>query len=136
MCKNSFKYEKLLNAERPVSDRARMSNQDRAAQFMPFAALTGFGAIINETSRTTTEKHQLNEDELTLLNENLNKLSETISQKPEVRVVYFIPDERKSGGSYSTYSGNVRRVDEFEKELIFTDKSKIKIENIMLIEII
>lgn len=136
MCKNNFKYEKLLNAERPVSDRARMSNQDRAAQFMPFAALTGFGAIINETSRTTTKKHQLNEDELTLLNENLNKLSETISQKPEVRVVYFIPDERKSGGSYSTYSGNVRRVDEFEKELIFTDKSKIRIENIMLIEII
>ena len=131
-----FKYEKILNQNRPDSSKAHMSNRDRAAQFMPFAALTGFGAMINETSRTTCKKHQLNEDEITLLNENLNRIDENISQKPEVRITHFIPDKKKSGGKYETYSGNVRRIDSFEKEIIFTDKSKIKIENILLIEII
>lgn len=132
----NFKYKDILNIERPVSEnRVPMSNHDRAAQFMPFAALTGFAAMINESSRLTTEKHQLSEDELTLLNETLNKITENISEKPEVRTVYFIPDDRKSGGKYSSYTGRVRRIEKFEKEVIFTDKSKIKIENILLIEI-
>lgn len=110
-----------------------MSEYDRAAQFMPFAALSGFGAVINETSRTTSKKHILNEDELRILNEKLNLIIENISRKPEVEVTYFVPDSKKSGGRYETFNGRVRRIDTFEKEIIFTDKSKIKIENIMFI---
>ena len=132
-----FRYKDILYRERPVSPvRARMTDENRAAQFMPFAALTGFGAMINETSRLTTKKHQLYEDELTLLNENLNKIAENISSKPEVKLVYFIPDERKSGGKYVSFQGSVRRLDEFKKELIFTDKSVVKIEDVLLIELL
>jgi hypothetical protein len=132
-----FRYKDILYRERPVSPaRAHMTDENRAAQFMPFAALTGFGAMINETSRLTTKKHQLNEDELTLLNENLNKIAENISSKPEVKLVYFIPDERKSGGKYVSFQGSVRRLDEFKKELIFTDKSVVKIEDVLLIELL
>ncbi len=132
----TFKYNDILNLKRPASTRARMTKKDRAAQFMPFAALTGFGAVINETSRETSEKHALSEEELALLNENLNRIKDKVSDKPKVKVLFFIPDKRKKGGKYETYSGNVRRLDEFEKELVFTDKSKIKIEDIMLLEII
>lgn len=133
---NAFKYNDILNLKRPDSTRARMAKKDRAAQFMPFAALTGFGAVINETSRETSEKHILSEEELANLNENLNRIDDNISDKPKVKILYFIPDKKKQGGKYETYTGNVRRLDEFKKELVFTDKSKINIEDIMLLELL
>jgi hypothetical protein len=132
-----FKYEKIFNMERPVNDRRKhMTNKERAAQFMPFAALTGFGAVINETSRQTAQKHTLSDEEYELLNENLNRIIDKISEKPEVKVLYFVPDKTKQGGSYESFTGNVRRVDTFERVLIFTDKTIIKIEDIMLIELL
>lgn len=132
-----FKYEKIFNMERPVNDRRKhMTNKERAAQFMPFAALTGFGAVINETSRQTAQKHTLNDEEYELLNENLNRIIDKISEKPEVKVLYFVPDKTKQGGSYESFTGNVRRVDTFERVLIFTDKTIIKIQDIMLIELL
>lgn len=112
-----------------------MSDRDRAAQFMPFAALTGFGAMINETTRETAKKHELSEEELSLLNENINQIIKNIKQRPAVKITRFIPDKKKSGGSYETLAGNVRRVDEFKKEIIFTDKTVIPVEDIMLIEL-
>lgn len=130
----NFKYKDILYLEyRKSEKRAPMPDCDRAAQFMPFAALTGFGAVINETSRTVSKKHILNEDELRILNEKLNRIIVNISRKPEVEVTFFVPDSKKDGGRYETYKGRVRCVDTFEKEIIFTDKSKIKIENIMFI---
>lgn len=132
-----FKYEKIFNMERPVNDRRKhMTNKERAAQFMPFAALTGFGAVINETSRQTAQKHTLSDEEYELLNENLNRIIDKISEKPEVKVLYFVPDKTKQGGSYESFTGNVRRVDTFERVLIFTDKTIIKIQDIMLIELL
>ncbi|MBQ5346962.1 MAG: hypothetical protein IIU39_02795 [Ruminococcus sp.] len=123
--------------ERPVNDRRKhMTNKERAAQFMPFAALTGFGAVINETSRQTAQKHTLSDEEYELLNENLNRIIDKISEKPEVKVLYFVPDKTKQGGSYESFTGNVRRVDTFERVLIFTDKTIIKIQDIMLIELL
>lgn len=131
---SNFKYKDILHLEYRMSEkRAPMSEYDRAAQFMPFAALTGFGAVINETSRAVSKKHILNEDELRILNEKLNRIICNISLKPEVEVTYFIPDSKKPGGRYETFRGGVRRIDTFEKEIVFTDKSKIKIENIMFI---
>ncbi len=133
---DDFKYNDILNMPRHISEtRPHMSNRDRAAQFMPFAALTGFGAMINETSRETSKKHELSEEELSLLNENLNLIIKNIKNRPEVRVCRFIPDEKKSGGRYENFSGSIRRVDEFKKEVIFTDKTVIPIEDILMIEI-
>ncbi|MCH5303756.1 MAG: YolD-like family protein [Ruminococcus sp.] len=136
MNETNFRYNDIINLPRHTSKtRPHMSGHDRAAQFMPFAALTGFGAIINETSRLTVKKHELSEEEFRLLNERLNSIIEHISEKPRVSVTYFTKDERKAGGRYETFSGNVRRVDTFTKELIFADKFKIQIEDILLIEI-
>lgn len=133
---DDFKYNDILNMPRHISEtRPHMSNRDRAAQFMPFAALTGFGVMINETSRETSKKHKLSEEELSLLNENLNLIIKNIKNRPEVRVCRFIPDEKKSGGRYENFSGSIRRVDEFKKEVIFTDKTVIPIEDILMIEI-
>lgn len=133
---DNFKYRDILDMPRHISKtRPRMQNSDRAAQFMPFAALTGFGAMINETSRLTSKKHELSEEELTLLNERLNLIIENIHSRPEIKAVYFIPDEKKAGGRYESFSGRVRRVDEFRKEIIFTDKTVIPIKDIMLIEL-
>ncbi len=101
---------------------------------MPFAALTGFGAVINETSRLTAEKHELSEDELRLLNESLNLIIKNIKKRPEITLTRFIPDKTKPGGSYESLTGNVRRVDEISREIIFTDKTVISIEDVLLIE--
>ncbi len=135
MNETNFKYNDIINLPRHISkNRRHMSNHDRAAQFMPFAALTGFGAMINETSRLTSQKHELNGEELRLLNQHLNLIIENIREKPEISVTYFISDKRKSGGRYETFSGNVRRVDTFNKEIIFTNNFTIKIEDILMIE--
>lgn len=135
MNETNFKYNDIINLPRHISEkRQRMSNHDRAAQFMPFAALTGFGAMINETSRLTSEKHELNGEELRLLNQRLNLIIENIREKPEISVTYFINDKKKNGGRYETFSGSVRRVDTFNKEIIFTDNFTIKIEDILMIE--
>lgn len=131
----NFKYGDILDLPRHTSTkRPHMSGHDRAAQFMPFAALTGFGAVINETSRLTSKKHELSEDELRLLNESLNLIIKNIKKRPEITLTRFIPDKTKPGGRYESFSGNVRRVDEFSRELIFTDKTVIPIEDVLIIE--
>lgn len=131
----AFKYNDILNMPRHISKtRPHMSNHDRAAQFMPFAALTGFGAMINEASRLTSEKHELTEEEARLLNERLRIIKSKIKLHPKISLTYFIPDKRKSGGSYETFTGNLRRIDEFNGELIFTDKTVILIDDILLID--
>jgi len=111
-----------------------MSMTARAAQFSPFAALTGHDAAIKETARLTDKKLTLSEDEQRELNERLQILTEQSCEKPLISVSYFIPDENKSGGRYEIYSGNIRKVDDGEFCIIFTDGTKIAISDIYSIE--
>lgn len=111
-----------------------MSRLARAGQFAPFAALTGHDAAIKETARLTDKKLILNEDEQRELNERLQILTENAREKPLVSVNYFIPDEKKSGGRYDVYTGNIRKVDDGELCIIFTDGTKIAISDIYSIE--
>ena len=103
---------------------------DRAAQFSSFAALTGFEDVIEETGRLTDPSSELTEGSKQQLNEKLVILSENAQINPWVKVTYFAPDTRKSGGSYVTVTARVKRVDEYEQALVLTDNRQIPLEAI------
>ena len=119
-------YFEILSREHPTSKKhPRMSRMNRAAQFAPFAALTGYEESIEETARLTDHRIELSEYEIEELNAKLNFIQEHIKERPEVTITYFQPDERKEGGSYITVSGKVRRIDEANKVLVFEDEKII-----------
>ena len=109
-----------------------MSMLERAAQFSPFQALTGYGAAIKETARLTDEKAELGEDDLSALNVKLRILMDHLEESPEVSFVCFQPDERKAGGSYVSVTGKVRKIDGIKGVIIFQNGEKIQIENIVI----
>lgn len=128
-------YEDIINLPHHVSKtRPQMSMQDRAAQFSPFAALTGYDAAIKETGRLTDEKIELDEDTKAALDMKQAYLTEMVDDQPKISVTYFLPDSRKSGGAYVTVTGNLKRFDEYERLLILTDGRKIPMDEIADIE--
>ena len=133
--KNTHKYDDIIHLSRPVSRRARMSHYDRAAQFSPFAALTGFDAAIAETGRLTDPRIELDEGGKQLLDEQMNALLEILDTQPEVTVVWFRYDERKAGGTYVSTTGHVKKVDTYNEKLILTDGRMIPLGEIYSIVI-
>ena len=128
-------YEDILNLPHHVSKtRPQMSMLDRAAQFSPFAALTGYDDAIKETGRLTDEKIELDEDTKAALDMKQAYLIEMIDEQPEISITYFLPDTKKSGGAYVTVTGNLKRFDEYERLLILTDGKKIPMDDIADIE--
>lgn len=129
------KYDKIINLPHHVSStRPHMSMLDRAAQFSPFAALTGYDAAVKETARLTEQQIELDEYEKAALDQRILLLQEHLKDIPEVTITYFVPDERKNGGKYISVIGAVKKIDIYEKQIILKDKSKISIENILSIE--
>lgn len=125
-------YDDIINLPHPTSPRhPRMSMIDRAAQFTPFQALSGYGDAIQETARITGEKAELTEEEKAVLDEKLRFLAATGS---EAAFTYFQPDGRKSGGAYVTALGAVKKLDPLEGRLILTDGTVIPIDDILEIE--
>ena len=128
-------YEDIIDLPHPVSDRhARMPNRDRAAQFSPFAALTGFDAEISEAARLTDAMTELTESRQEELNAVLQRLLETAATHPEISVTWFLPDARKSGGAYLTTLGHLKRIDEMAHSLLLTDGTAIPITSILNIQ--
>lgn len=128
---NEEKYTDMLSLPHPVSaTHPQMSIYDRAAQFSPFAALTGYEGAIRETARLTDARIELEEDERAALDEKLRKLREHMAQV-EVTVTYFQPDKRKEGGSYVTVSGAVKKIKEYERILVMQDGGQIPIDEIV-----
>lgn len=128
---NKKNYDDIINLPNPTSKKhPRMSLYDRAAQFSPFAALTGHDAAIQETARLTDEKMELDDDTLNRLNEQLNIIRNHIGTNESVSITYFVPDDRKSGGAYVTHSGMVKKIDEYERVVVMSDKTRIPIEQI------
>lgn len=126
-----FEYGDILYLPHHVSEkRARMSPIDRAAQFAPFAALTGYDAAVAETARLTCQRVELQEDARAEINGVLYDLAKHISEYPKVSVTHFVPDERKSGGSYVVTEGAVRRIYSPEGYLILEDGTCIFFEDI------
>lgn len=127
------RYDDIINLEHPTSVKhPRMPLHDRAAQFSPFAALRGHDAAVKETARLTEPEIELGEDMIRQLDERLQILKG--SPGAEVTVTYFVPDEKKSGGTYISYTGTVKRIDEYEHALVMTDRTVIPIGRIKEIE--
>lgn len=127
----SHKYDDIINLPHHVSKKhPQISLHDRAAQFSPFAALTGHKAAINETARLTDEKQILSEDVIAKLNEQLNLIKENIGTNLIVTITYFVPDDRKSGGAYISNTGVVKKINEYNHTVILTDNTVIPIEQI------
>lgn len=131
----SRKYDDIIHLPHPVSTRhPQMSLSNRAAQFSPFAALTGHGDAIQETSRQTEQKVELSDDAKSHISEQLNQIQEHLSELPNVSITYFVPDTKKSGGVYMTLTGSVKKIDVYERNLVMHNRTSIPIEDIIQIE--
>ena len=125
-------YEDIINLPHHVSPaRPRMSMSDRAAQFSPFAALSGFEDAIHETARLTGRKIELDENAKAILDEKLRLLAETIEDHPRAAITYFLPDKKKSGGEYITAAGNVKKIDSAQREVVMLDGTRIPVDDIL-----
>lgn len=125
------KYKDIIEHEHHVSLRhQRMSALDRAAQFAPFAALTGYDEVIRETGRQTDSRIELDEESVKRLNDAIAGIAEHIDQKPSVNLTVFEKDARKHGGRYITVSGKVRTIDSVQRMITFVGGRKISLDDI------
>ena len=125
-------YDDIINLPRPVSKKhPPMPMSKRAAQFLPFAALTGFEGEIAETGRLTQAAPELGEDALLALDQQLSRLRQHLPEQPEVTITRFVPDEKKDGGQYETLTGRVRRLDEPNRTLSLTDGARIDLDTVV-----
>ena len=130
------KYADIIHHSHHVSKtRPQMSMHDRAGQFSPFAALTGYDAVINESNRFTSARQELCEDDLLILDRKQQYLSAIIDRHPEITVTYFLPDERKAGGSYAVKTGELARIYGYEREIKFCDGTRIRMDDVVDIHI-
>ncbi len=129
------RYDQIINMKRPVDIRhPAMSLHNRAAQFAPFDALTGFSGQIRETSRLTEERIELTEEMQRVINETLQQIQVNICKHPRVTVTYFEPDDIKSGGSYPSITASVLKIDAYHKCLLMEGSHVITFNNIVEIE--
>lgn len=130
--KGKHPYEDIINLERPVSsNRDHMSIHDRSAQFSPFAALTGFDGAIKETARLTNTRMVLDEEAKIRLDEKLRIIREQVNSQKEIEIVFFQADEYKSGGTYQTERGKVRKIKNYEGVISMESGIRIPIEEII-----
>lgn len=126
------KYDDIIGLPHHVSAaHPHMPMTDRAAQFMPFRALTGYEDAVRETARYTDERIELTEDEKVLLDMRLQKLADEIRSQPKVTLTYFRPDKKKAGGAYVCVTGQLKKIDDYEGALILTGGERISIEDIL-----
>ena len=133
-------YKDIIHLSRPVSKRhPKMSLLNRAAQFSPFAALSGFEEGLQETARKTTHKRELDDSEQNLINEHLTQLAEvlaTTQHSPRVTLEYFEEDDYKTGGAYRTYTGPVKKMDLYKRVLVLADDTLINLDDLTRVDIL
>lgn len=124
--------EDIIHLPHHVSERRpHMPLAERAAQFLPFAVLSGYDDVIRETARYTGKKIQLDESAKAVLDQKLGILSQQITEHPQICVTYFLPDEKKEGGSYVTAEGIVQKIDGFSRTIFLEDGRKIPVGDIL-----
>ena len=129
------KYDEIMGLPHHVSKtRPQMPMSDRAAQFAPFAALTGYDAAIKETGRLTDERIELDVEALSALDMKYQLLMEAHDEAPEVTITYFQPDERKAGGKYVSAVGTVKKIDDFERRITMRDGTRIPMDDVLSID--
>ena len=130
------RYDDVIYRQHPTSKKhPRMSRMNRAAQFAPFAALTGYDEAVQETARLTTDKITLSEDQIQIINSVLNEISQYLPHSPYVQITYFEPDKRKQGGSYQQISGTIKKIDAVYGMVIMKGNIRIPVHQIVHISI-
>ena len=128
-------YEDMLELPHPVSKtHPQMPRRDRAAQFAPFAALTGYEEAVREAARITEEKMILDEDSKEQLDWKLRCLQEKVKEKPTITVTYFLKDEKKKGGKYVTVTGVLKKIDSYTHQFVLESGEEIPVEDIVSLE--
>ena len=128
-------YDDIIHLPRHVSKRhPQMSLYNRAAQFAPFSALTGYGAAIAETARQTSPKIEMMEDDRQFMDRKLSILTTCLEEEPTITITYFQPDGRKDGGQYLTITGVVKAIRTNERIIMMKDRKKISIDTIVGLE--
>ena len=129
-------YNDIIDLPHHVSaTRPQMSMMDRAAQFSPFAALTGYDAAIKETARLTDQKIELDDYEKEEINDKIQLIAEHLGEDFEVVITYFQPDGKKAGGAYVDALGVVKKIDEYERMIVFREGRKDPIDDILEIKL-
>lgn len=132
----SGKYDDIINLEHHISSKhKRMTIKERAAQFAPFSALTGYSDAIKETARITDEKIELDENQKKIINSKLQIIKNKIDLKPTISLVCFKQDKKKQGGSYITIKGTIKKIDIQNQKIIMDDNKKIDINDLIDIKI-
>lgn len=124
-------YDDIINLHRPISKHPQMSLYQRSAQFAPFAALTGYEGQVKETARLTDRRLELDEEMKLILDMKIQIINEMLPNKPEIEVIYFIPDSKKDGGRYESIVNNVKKVDNYNEQIIMQNGLKIDIKEII-----
>lgn len=128
-------YEDMLELPHPVSKmHPQMPRRDRAAQFAPFAALTGYEEAVREAARITEEKMILDEDSKVQLDWKLRCLQEKVEEKPVITVTYFMKDERKKGGKYVTVTGVLKKIDSYTHQFVLENGEEIPVEDVVSLD--
>ena len=129
------RYDDIINLPHHVSSkRPQMPILERAAQFLPFSALTGYEDAVKETARLTDTRIELEESEKDLLNTKLHILLDSLATEPKVKITYFLPDGRKSGGKYVSNMGTVIKIDLYNRQIKLEDETVIPLDDIFAIE--
>ena len=127
-------YKDIINLTRPQSKHPHLRIDSRAAQFAPFAALTGYDNAVKETARLTKRKIELNDELKEIINNKLNYIEKNIKDKNIISVTYFIKDEKKDGGRYENYSGIIKRINNVEEYIKFEDNKIINFNDILSLD--
>ena len=129
-------YDDIINLPHHVSSRhPQMSMMNRAAQFAPFAALTGHAAAIEETARLTDEQHELADEDSEALNQKMAYLRETINEHPTITITYFEPDKKKTGGKYKSIEGLLQNIDDYTQTIVLKSGVSVPFASILDIQI-
>lgn len=127
-------YDDIINLPHHVSkSHPQMSMMNRAAQFAPFAALTGHSAAIEETARLTDEQQELADEDSEILNQKMTYLRETINEHPTITITYFEPDKKKAGGKYKSIEGQLQNIDDYGQAIVL--KSGVSIPFVLILDI-
>lgn len=133
--REEHRYDDIINLPHHVSTvHPAMSLHDRAAQFSPFMALTGYEEAVKETARLTEDRMELDENSKSVLDEKLRLVQEQAETHPEITVIYFQADEKKTGGRYVETTGRIKKIDLYEREIILCEGTRIQVDEVVGIE--
>ena len=127
------KYDDIINLPRPASKHPKLGDDSRAAQFSPFAALVGYDEQVKETARLTDRRIEIDDGLREILNNKLNYIADNIHDNPSVSITYFVEDKKNDGGKYKPKDGTIKTIDVVNQEVIFIDKFKVHMKDILSI---